>query len=205
LKKLLLTVIVVASIKTATAQAWWGIKAGFNISNIILTDPYQKYGKFTPITDFSGGMLVAIRLRDHLFLQPELMISGQGGTLNGVTEHFVYFNTPILIRYQSPNGWFAETGMQPGIIIDENHTLVDNANHNQKSQTDVSWVFGAGYQTKINLGIDIRYNIGVVPFYVVNGQGINGRNSVLQFSIFYIFPKRKSDFLNYFPTKKKTT
>lgn len=205
MKRFLLLVIIVASIKTAAAQAWWGLKAGFNISNIILTDPSQKYGKFTPITDFSGGMLVAIRLRDHLFLQPELMVSGQGGTLNSVTEHFVYFNTPILIRYQSPNGWFAETGMQPGMIIDENHTLVDYTNNTQKSQMDVSWVFGAGYLTKINLGIDIRYNIGVMPFYVVNGQGINGRNSVFQFSIFYIFPKRKSDFLHYVPPKKNAT
>jgi Outer membrane protein beta-barrel domain len=191
LKRAFLFLIIVAAIKTTSAQVRLGVKAGVNIANIILTSPQQGIDKFTPITAFNGGMLVSIKLRGHFYLQPELMFSGQGGTLNGVEEHNVYFNIPILFKYQSPNGLFAEAGMQPGVIISNNQPLVSNEGRVQQSPLDGCWVFGAGYQIpKINLGVDIRYNIGMMPFYVVNGQNINGRNSVIQFDLFYIFPRK---------------
>ena len=191
MKKLLLFVIIVAAIKTAGAQVRLGVKAGVNIANIILSSPHQVTDKFTAITAFNAGLIVPIKLRGHFYLQQELMFSEQGGTQNGITEHNVYFNAPIVIKYQSSNGWFGEAGMQPGVIISNNQPLVSNDQSVQKSPLDFSWVVGGGYQIpKINLGIDVRYNISMIRFYVVNGQNINGRNSVVQFDLFYIFPRK---------------
>lgn len=189
MKKMFLVLLAGSLITTAQAQIKLGIKGGVNFSTINSSD----FGKVNMITGFHLGALASLPLIKNFTLQPELFYSAQGAqsTEVGVTANLNlnYMNFPVLLKYNHPFGFFAETGPQVGSLLTAKLKFPE-FNEDEKSgykSTDWSWAFGLGYFFKdLGIGIDARYNLGISNFI---GQSYNGEamNEVFQLGVFCLF------------------
>jgi hypothetical protein len=192
MKKVILVMLTSASFMFASAQVQFGVKAGYNLANLTIS-PSQS--GVSSKSDFNAGILASIPLFISCSLQPEVMYSGQGASFSDSFAtgklNYGYLNVPVLFKYQHTSGLFAETGPQIGFLLsakEKSGSQSADTKSNTQS-TDFSWAFGVGYKIpKMNLGIDVRYNLGLTN--LVKGSGSsNGtvKNSVFQFGLFYMF------------------
>ncbi|MDP4265700.1 MAG: porin family protein [Bacteroidota bacterium] len=188
-KRYLLFLFLCLLLVTTKAQVKFGIKAGYNISNIIYSGP-NVISRVGPKSNFNAGILSRVPLFNTFMLQAEGVYSGQGADINDSSGHlnYNYINIPILFKYQNTSGIFAETGPQFGIKISAKYKsdqYTEDLNDQVKS-TDFAWVFGLGYQiSSINIGMDLRYNLGISNFSPYSIY--TAKNSVFQFGAFFIF------------------
>jgi hypothetical protein len=194
-KKLILFLFVLCSTFCASAQVQFGVKAGFNISNLSTSGmTFASGASFSSKADFNGGVMASLPLFPSFYLQPELSYSGQGQSFsnpmaNG-TLNYDYLNLPVLFKYQHASGLFVETGPQIGFLLSakeaaSGHSTLDVTSGSQS--IDFSWAFGFGYKLQaIPIGIDLRYNLGLTTIYKQSGVG-TAKNSVFQFDLFYLF------------------
>lgn len=176
----------------ASAQIQFGVKAAYNLANLTIS-PSQPGASSK--SDFSAGILASIPLLASCSLQPEIMYSGQGTSFSDSFAtgklNYGYLNVPVLFKYQSSSGLFAETGPQVGFLLSAKESSggesVDFKSSTQS--TDFAWVFGIGYKLPLGLGIDARYNLGLTN--ISKGSSVDGtvKNSVFQFGAFFMFPK----------------
>lgn len=192
MKKLLISAIAVMALSSVRSQVQFGVKAGVNIATLTLSSDLSGSGEsLSSKTDFNAGVLASIPLFNSFTLQPEINYSGQGakgsdGTTT-TTVNYNYINVPILFKFNHSSGLFAETGPQIGFLISAN-AKADGQSEDIKSQissTDFSWAFGLGYKTQMNLGIDLRYNLGLSNTVKDSGNGTS-KNSVFQIDLFYL-------------------
>lgn len=179
------------SITTAIrAQVQFGVKAGYNHTNLNYSG--SAINDLGAKSDFNAGVLASIPICSHFYLQPEIMYSGQGTRATDsipTNASYNYLNVPILFKYQHASGLFAETGPQIGFLLNAqvniNEQSIDTKSYTQS--TDFSWVFGIGYKIPvINVGIDMRYNLGLTNTIKANNAG-TAKNSVFQIDLFYQF------------------
>jgi hypothetical protein len=196
MKKTLILIFSIVALSSAKSQVQFGVKAGMNLANLMVSpsDPETSYGS---LTSFNGGLLASLPIADALTVQPEINYSGQGSKVSGGgssgTINYDYINVPVLIKYNHSSGLFAETGPQAGFLISAK-AKVDGQSIDIKDGVesfDFSWAFGLGYKIPdVNLGIDIRYNLGITntdkPISGSNSD-FKVKNSVFQFGIFYLF------------------
>jgi hypothetical protein len=212
---------VLAGIPSGYSQIQVGVKGGLNIAELLTSKNQDVYingndqsVKNFPRNDFNAGLLVSIPLNSKWSLQPEAVYSQQGATARPSYGYVVsaseqyklgYVNIPVLLKYRSAVGLFAETGPQVGWLasakVSETVVGVDDAtNYNVKSQfksVDLGWTAGVGYLTPIDVGIDIRYNRGLSSINNASASGIHSvpvesghmRNSVVQIGLFYLIGK----------------
>jgi Outer membrane protein beta-barrel domain len=189
MKKILLLIFATSSIVFVRAQVQFGVKAGYNLTTLT----GSRTTGFDSKSGFSGGVLAAVPLFNSFYLQPEIVYSGQGSSFTDGSQkinlNYDYLNVPVLFKYQNPNGLFAETGPQVGFLLSakgkQNGITEDIKDFTQS--VDFSWAFGLGYKIpNINLGIDIRYNLGLTNTAKDLGDE-TAKNSVFQFGLFYMF------------------
>jgi opacity protein-like surface antigen len=173
---------------TGTGKAVsFGIKGGANISN--LED--NQTANTTSRTAFHVGALVHIHLSPNIAIQPEVSYSSQGAKYPNLgVEKVNYVNIPVLFQYMFNGGLRLETGPQLGILTSaqlERYSGGDMDVKSQFSNGDFSWAFGIGYLSNVGLGIDARYNLGLIN--VVNTDQHDVKNRVWQFGLFYQFMK----------------
>src|SRR3984885_13360490 len=115
MKKLTLIFLGLTLFLFSKAQPKFGLKAGYNISNLTATGVLS-YGNQSAISSFNAGLLGNLPFSNSFSLQVEVSYSGQGTDYqdNGTTGNlrYGYLNVPVLIKYQHPSGFFAETGLQ---------------------------------------------------------------------------------------------
>ena len=207
----------------ASAQITFGLKTGLNFAELNTSkNQFATIGgtsqaiKNFPRTLFFAGGLVDVPLNKKFILQPELSFSMQGATGNprtgyqvNATETYKYnfINLPVLLKYMTPVGFYAETGPQLGYLIAAHidevgigamHKVTYNVKDQLKS-TEISWALGIGYQAPFNVGFDIRYNLGLTSYNNATAAGIasapvqngNIKNSVVQIGVYYLFGKTK--------------
>lgn len=192
MKKLALVFLAGLSLATAKAQIQFGVKAGANFANLRVS-PSQDGFSLSNKIDFNGGVLVNIPLVSKLSLQPEVVYSGQGSKFSESgfdgKYNFAYVNIPVLVKYKIAAGFFAETGPQFGILasakVKEGSTSTD-VKSSVKS-TDFAWALGVGYNLPFNLGIDVRYNLGLSNISKDNTDNETLKNGILQAGVFYLF------------------
>jgi len=190
MKKLALVLtLLTTSIIVTNAQVQFGLKAGANFASIT-----SSTGGSTLI-DFNAGALVKIPLADALSLQPEAVYSRQGIKGTGGKLRLNYINIPVLFTYTLPAGVFFQTGPQLGILMSAKAVPDQGESTDIKEafkSTDFSWAFGTGYLIPdVNLGFNVRYNLGIAS---LGKDGGPSKNSVFQVGIFYLFgeaPDRK--------------
>ena len=192
MKKMLLVFIATSSIMFASAQIQFGVKAGYNMTTLTQSGSSPESGLKNK-SGFNGGVLASVPLFNSFYLQPEIVYSSQGTSISngGVTGdlNFNYLNVPVLFKYQSALGIFAETGPQAGFLLSAN-AKAGGQSEDMKSSSqsfDFSWAIGAGYKIPvINLGIDVRYNLGLTNVAKDSGDETI-KNSVFQVGLFYMF------------------
>ena len=208
-------------ILAANAQIQVGIKGGLNVSELatskdqtVLIGNSPEVVRNFPRTDVNAGLIVSIPLSKKFSFQPEAVFSSQGATAKPSYGYIVstqeeyklgYVNIPLLLKYNSPLGFFFETGPQVGLltsakinetIVGADHTAIYNVK-NQFKSTDIGWTLGTGYLSPIDLGLDIRYNFGLTDINNTSASGMEGapvqsghiKNGVLQIGLFYLFGK----------------
>ena len=183
----------------SVAQIHLGMKAGYNLASLPFSD--DEFHTHKNLSAFNAGLMASIPLSTHLLLQPEIVYSIQGinATVHATTtgdqnikNTYNYLNLPFLIKYQLNSGLFAETGLQLGILLTAN---ADDGKEFYVNETpymqpvDFSWAIGLGYEIpKINLGLDIRYNLGLTNINRFAGDSFEN-NRVFQLGLFYFFKK----------------
>jgi hypothetical protein len=190
-----LTLVLLAGFSFATAanaqSIRFGVKAGANFSNAS-GDGLQGLSTST-LVGFNGGVFLGLGITDNLFIQPELVYSGQGfkGAVSGttVTQHENYINIPVLVKYQLPIGLYFQTGPQVGFLMSAKESA-GGASQDDKAQfksIDLAWAVGAGFQVPATqLGIDVRYNIGLANIADNSGGGSGSvKNGVFQVGLTY--------------------
>jgi len=206
---------------TLHAQIQVGVRGGLNVSELMTSKEQavfiggspQSVRNF-PRNDLNAGLIVSIPLNKKFSFQPEAVFSSQGATAKPSYGYLVsasekyqldYVNIPLLLKYNSPLGFFFETGPQIGVLVGAKigETIVGadhTANFNVKDQfksTDIGWTLGTGYLSPIDLGLDIRYNFGLTDINNASASGMQNaptqdghiRNSVVQIGLFYLFGK----------------
>lgn len=176
-----------------------GLKAGANIANV--SGPGTSGISTSSLIGFNAGAYLGIGLSDNLFIQPEVVYSGQGfkesesysGTTYSGTQTEGYVNIPVLVKYKLPVGLYFETGPQVGFLISAKAkasgvSVTDKSSFNS---TDFAWAVGAGFQIPATqFSIDLRYNIGLanIANNSSSGSGSSGgsvKNSVIQIGVMY--------------------
>ncbi len=195
MKKISFIALFIISFYPLQAQLQFGIKAGINQTTFNAT--YVSDVTYTPKTNFNAGVIVSFPLGSAFSLQPEAVYSGQGANINTTNVNGVYkyqmLNFPVLIKIVIVSHFFAETGPQVGFTLGAKIYEGGYPTTNIKSQTkspDYSWTFGVGYQLPMNLGLDIRYNLGLTDLAKDGSNSYNDgsvKNSVIQVGIYYIF------------------
>lgn len=186
MKKVLFIVLSVASL-SVQAQIELGAKGGLNITDIVGKDVDYKSK-----TGIHVGGFARIPLMNRLSLQPELVYSSQGGKWYDKGDEKTvlnYLQIPVLLKYTTPFKVFAETGPQIGFLMsakDKYDGKTDDVKEYVK-KTDISWQFGVGYAITPALGVNVRYQASLTPFYEGHddGETWKERNSVVQIGLSY--------------------
>lgn len=191
----------------------FGIKAGVNMAKFNVNED-----NYTPVssapegsykTSFNAGAFVNIPIGGNFRLQPELLWSGQGSKISEVItsnagqrtyryeEDLHYVTLPIMLQLQSPGGFYVEVGPRLSYLVDaktkgqtpistQEETDIDDLRDN----FDIGWSAGAGYTTRIGLGIGGRYNYGFRNIVKENSSGVSRgdiENRVISFGLTYMF------------------
>lgn len=190
--KNLFVAMLVLSVQPAFAQLQLGLKAGANFSNFTGGD--FKDIETEALTRPYVGAYVRWRFANNLGLQPEILFSEQGAKLKSGTEEFdakvSYINIPIMLQYHFGN-LYAEVGPQVGFKLDED--TPDGASGDFAKSNDVGIAVGLGYETKIGLGINARYIMGLTSVGETDSPDYDSdfKNGVFQVGLFYTFFNKK--------------
>lgn len=188
MKKLALTLLFATIGTFSMAQSFsFGPKAGVNISNYtggnIESDSKIGY--------HFGGML-NFGIGNHFSIQPEVLFSSLGAKVKSATEKenfkVSYVTVPVMLKLKTNGGFYVEAGPQVGFrtSTDVGNQTIDNFAKN----LDLSLGGGIGYQSKIGLGIGVRYVAGLTKVGDFSGSNIDPdfKNSVIQASLFWAIP-----------------
>ena len=201
IKHIVLTLCALGFVATASAQGPffgqfdYSAKAGISIAKMCNTDSRLAF--------YVGGA-AEYYLSEILSLQPELIISGQGGRnklkaegASTVTStRLTYLDIPVLLKVAPipGSGFSVEAGPMMGFCMGakmKNKTnLGDSTNTIKESVRDnVNTVefgvsLGASYVVKKNIGAQIRYNYG---FTNVFKNVDNVANQTIEIGAFYLF------------------
>lgn len=172
------------------SQIKFGIKGDLNLTTQSISGT-NVISLVKSKSDFNAGVLANVNIYKSFLLQPEFVFSGQGSRVQNSSSKldYGYFNIPLLLKYQHAMGIFVETGPQFGILLSAKYKT-DSTTTDQKDvvtkSTDFAWVFGLGYKIpKVNLGLDLRYNLGLTN--IENSSVVTVKNKVFQMGVFYIF------------------
>lgn len=192
MKKFFLLGICVILFSATKAQVEYGVKGGFNISNIGGSDVNNNKAR---IMIHLGGFVEA-SLTDKISLQPELYYSAQGAKFKAPGDdhkyNLGYINLPVLLKYNFDNGIYAGVGPQLGFLLSAKNKVGGNKFNikDDLKKVDFAWVFDLGYQPKgSKFGVDARFNLGLSR--LDEDGDIKWFNRVFQVGVFYVLGSTK--------------
>lgn len=166
----------------------FGLKAGSNYSDFTNAD-FDTEG----LIGFHAGAIVNFEINDKFSVQEEFLFSTQGskikdGIYKGQELKMSYISVPILLKYKSSIGIYAEAGPQIGILASEDFKSIDTSDKFAE-KIDGGFAAGVGYQFKNGFGIGARYYLGLTDVSKSKTSVVKTdfQNNVAQVSIFYIF------------------
>lgn len=143
-----------------------------------------------PVGIQAGVIYPCYRINDFIDLRIEANISMQGAKweesgIRGRTN-LLYINTPVVARYQTDFGLYAEGGLQSGFLIyaRKYEGTVENYMKNLRL-LDFSIPVGIGYEFKNNFGIALRIISGFTD--ITRYSSAYDRNFVMALRGTYIF------------------
>jgi len=195
MKKLMLICLVLLSskgfsqsfVQNVFSRLEFGIKAGANATNF--TDANFPTD---PLIGFHAGATVAFKITNNFLFQEEFLFSTQGakikgGDLGDQDLKLYYMAVPLLFKYRTNSGFYIEAGAQAGIKIKEDVAGLNTDNFAKR--VDLGAAGGIGYQSKMGLGLGLRYIYGISKVADVNVSNITNdfKNNAAQASVFYVF------------------
>jgi hypothetical protein len=187
----------------------FGIKGGVNLAEFRLNGYSSGTQPTTNMkTSMNGGFFVNVPLGTNgLAVQPEVVYSGQGSKLTASTgginptmesyeQDLSYINVPVMLQWKSAGGFMIETGPQAGFLIrakKDGPGTSSSDNKDAYDKFDFSWGAGLGYLSRIGLGINARYNLGLSNTIEDGGgnnssnEGPEAKNKVVQIGLFWVF------------------
>lgn len=143
----------------------FGVKAGLNMSN---------FGGDLNTKSKMGihiGGFAQYGINDALFLQPEVLFSTEGAKDNdndGKLMSLTYLNIPVMVGYKigAVKGLSLEVGPQLGFLMGAKYDGETDMGNGDKfkdyfKSTNFSLNLGAGYEVTENIGVGLRYSIGM--------------------------------------------
>lgn len=200
MKKIIITLALAAMSCAAFAQNF-GVKVGANLSNIngISDDTKSLLGCYIGGVAEIGLPVANLGLR----LEPAYSMQGYKAdvTLLGVTTktnvYADYINLPILAEYKLLGGDLAlmvgpQVGMNLGMssktTIGDNDPTNYTYDSDKYNTVDFGVTFGATYMVTGNVGIDLRYNLGLSNIFPETSiTDPFGNNRVLSIGACYMF------------------
>ncbi len=191
MKRLLFSSVLLISLAGYSQKFQLGLKGGVNISNFSGDDFADT--KKNALVGFHAGGFVNYQFGNTISVQPEVLFSTQGATLedreSGKKEDLKlnYVSIPVMLKAKSNSGFYIETG--PVVSINVSGDDFDNQSVKDITKgADFSWAVGLGFHSRIGLGIGARYNVGLSKVGDVSGvswENTNFKNSVVQIGLFY--------------------
>jgi hypothetical protein len=160
----------------AQVQVALGLKAGANISK------FDKSGADN-LTSFHGGAFALFKLT-KIGIQPELLFSQQGASLNNVDLKTSYMTIPVMLKLYLVAGLNLQVGPQFGFLT-KAELDGDDVKDSFKN-SDISANVGLGWDLPFGLTLDARYNIGLSDLN--DGDGLvtgDFKSRVVQVSVGY--------------------
>ena len=199
-----------------TVKTRFGLRGGVNLADLNAKN-VSNTATFTEAeskTSFNAGVFANIPISEMFRFQPEIAFSSQGGKLHGPSasgtgptyeQDLHYLTLPLNFQLMTSKGFFIQTGPQLGFLVSaktknvSGTTAVSNDGDNKDDfdKLDFAWSGGVGYLSRIGLGIDLRYNIGIANVVADDARtnapfkGQTWKNSVGQFSLIYHFGANK--------------
>lgn len=216
MKKIILSLAFLAGAAgAANAQTGvkYGLKGGFNGSTFSGTDSKGSEYK----AGFAAGAFLNFGLTENLAVQPELLYSQKGASIDGIPYNagtptapviktdgtakttLGYLDIPIMFRYTTGDdgqGLFFEAGPQGSFVMHQRSFVEDGGGKQigvSSTSTDglnkvvLGYVAGLGYQLTSGLGLGLRYTGDITQVAKDAVGASNVRNSVFQFQVGYTF------------------
>ena len=190
MKNILILLPVLFFLHPALAQIELGIKAGMNFTNISGSDFEDSKTRLL----FHGGTFIRFLNNENIKIQPELLFSQYGATVNTFGTEWKYtqnyLHLPVMVQYHTGSGLYGETGPQLGVHLktkSKNGDFTYDWNEGV-NLLDFAWCLGIGYQLpKKGVGISMRYNLGLSKVFEKTpvGQAVS-YHRVLNLGMFYI-------------------
>jgi hypothetical protein len=183
MKKIIVSMAIVASAICANAQVGYGVKLGLNVSNLTGDD---SKGVKSKIGVHAGGF-VNIPVAESFAIQPELLFSTEGAKVDGGGSiNLNYVNVPLMLQYKS-SGFYGELGPQIGLLVSANAKEDGDSDDIKEFLKSSSFAlnFGAGYQLESGFGFGARYSLGLSN--IAKDDDVKTATSVLSIGIHYNF------------------
>lgn len=156
----------------------------------------------------AGAGINIAKLNDNFGLRTEIIYSQQGNK-NSYGESYYggstvtklnYLNLPVLARYSTNKGFFAEAGLQPGLLLSAKQKTTSTGNPSgggsattnkdikkELKSFDLGLPLGAGYVFKKKWGISARFSPGLLNLSRKdeNNQAVKKTNQVFSARISY--------------------
>jgi hypothetical protein len=184
-----------------------GLKGGFNLSTF--SGANSKGSEYK--AGFAAGPYVNFGVSDNFSIQPELLYSQKGSSVDnysyvagGTTTNSTlkntlgYLDVPIMFRYnigEDGKGFFVELGPQGSFVLHQRTFNEDGSGKeisgSRYTSTDalnkvvIGYVGGLGYQITSGLQLGLRYTGDFSQVY--KNATPNVHNSVFQFQAGYLF------------------
>lgn len=186
MKKVLLSVICLASIATASAQFSLGAKAGAQLTDFRGGSYFAEESKMK--VGYYGGAYGRYHFTKTMAAQAEVLYSAQGAKIEDGSDDYNhnlnYITVPVMFQYHLPLGLYFETGPQISFLtkaeLKDGDDKLDVKEATKK--TDFAWVAGAGYKITEEIAVNARYNFGISD---INDAEMGGKahNNAIQLGI----------------------
>lgn len=159
-----ISLLTISLVVFSQAKVEIGLKAGANFANTDIENSES-------ITAFHGGAYGLIKLA-NIGIQPEVLWSKQGSefTVDNVTDEidFTYVNIPVMVKFYLPLGLNLQAGPQFGVLT--NAEQEDEDVSELFKESDLSAVFGAGWDAPFGLQLSARYVLGLSDINDIDGN-----------------------------------
>lgn len=186
MKKFFLSVAVMATSMAFAQSIGFGAKAGINVSNMtnkvedteISKDAKAKVGYY-------AGLFVNVPVGANFSVQPEVIYNNVGQKFNyelsgnkaSIKRNLDYISVPIMAQYHIFQGLYLEAGPQFSFLVNQKNKISGINNNTVKDiiektlnigdykkvykTFDLGLGIGAGYKVYKNIGVNVRYVVGL--------------------------------------------
>jgi hypothetical protein len=192
-----LTILLFTAGFPALSQLKLGVKGGLNLATISF-DKDRTTNNLR--AGFNAGMLAESKVRERLYVRPELLYSLKGWSFSklarGGRVSLHYLNLPLLIGYKPAKNITLLLGPELGLLLKHVVRYEDIVeNYTRRDQKpDVGIAAGFAYKISPKLGLEARYTHGLsrVAEVGLSPHLPDGRNRVISFGLIYLLTKASS-------------